>query len=88
MRFRTPENERARFTPHPPRAQGAPDTAGPTGRALPRVLYLGGFDSRGDWISHGPYDYRIAGQAIEEALRKQERIWMWDPGVGEWRRPQ
>lgn len=70
------------------RAQAASDQLGPSGRPLPGVLYLAGFDATGSWRHFGPLDYRTAGIAIDEALRKQERIWLWDPGVGEWRRPQ
>ena len=81
----------AGFTPPPAAAvraaQGITVEKGPAGRLLPRVLYLGAFDGNGTWTQLGPFSYTVAGQAIDEALRKSEPIWLWDPAVGEWRRP-
>ena len=67
--------------------QAATGEQGPIGNPLPRMIWLGGFNSSGTWQNLGPYPYAVAGQAIDEALRKSEPIWIWDPALGEWRRP-
>lgn len=68
------------------RAQGIDVQTGPQGRPIPGQLWLGGFTDAGEWKPHGPYDWVVAASAIHEAQKKPEPIWIWDPGVNEWRR--